>query len=551
MDQTDGNATDSGIPVTAGKASVDKPETETADVPGRPGGFRWWPAAVILGIAVVAESIIWWWMSENRPNQSVSMWLTTMIVSFLLLMWWMFASRLRWRTRFIGLGVVALLGMAARYSVRVEEYSGAVFPMLAFRWTPTAEEIAAEYREAQSENRGDEKNVAVDSLIVAEGDVTLFRGADRTGHIVDAGIRTNWDELPPREIWRHPVGLGWSSFIVVGGLAFTQEQREEDEAVVCYDAETGDEIWSHTDKTRFAETLGSDGPRATPTYYDGKIYTQGATGILNCLDAGTGAPIWSTNILKDADARVLSWGMSGSPLVYDNVVVVNAGGDDAGLIAYDRLTGDRVWSAGNGPASYSSPRLAEIQGERQLLIFNGNGLSGHDPASGAELWSFPWTTGPKVNAVLPYPLDASRILISTGYGLGAALLDVQHEGDEWSAKQLWKSIRLKAKFNEFVVKDDYVYGLDEGVLTCLDLKTGKRVWKAGRYGYGQILLVDDLLLIITESGEVLLTKAEPKRSQPIARFQAIEGKTWNHATLVRGRLFVRNAREAACYDISK
>ncbi|QDU44091.1 outer membrane biogenesis protein BamB [Symmachiella dynata] len=551
MDQADENRAESGrVPVTD-EPSAEVAQTENVDVPGRPKGFRWWPAVAILGIATVVESILWWSMSENRPNQSVSMWLTTITVSFLLLMWWMFASRLRWRTRFVGLGVMILLGIAARYSVRVEEYSGAVFPILAFRWTPTAEEIAAEYREAHSESGQDEKSVPIEEVVPAEGDVTIFRGADRTGRIVDAGIRTNWDEQPPREIWRHPVGLGWSSFIVVDGLAFTQEQREENETVVCYNAETGDEIWAHTDSVRFSEVLGSDGPRATPTYFDGRLYTQGATGILNCLDARTGESIWATNILEDAGAKVLSWGMSGSPLVYDDVVVVNAGGDDAGLIAYHRLTGDRVWSAGNGPASYSSPRLANILGEQQLLIFNGNGLSGHDPTTGEELWNFPWTTGPKVNAVLPYPLDESRILISTGYGLGAALLEVKHEGDQWSAEQVWKSIRLKAKFNDFVVKDDYVYGLDEGVLTCLDLKTGKRVWKAGRYGYGQILLVDDLLLIITESGEVLLVKAEPKKSQPLARFQAIGGKTWNHATLVRGRLFVRNAREAACYDISK
>ncbi len=550
MTPTDGNAADSGTSPAPDNLPEKSLATEPADVPGRPAGIRWWPAAVILGVAAAVESFIWWSARENRPIQSVSMWLTAIIVSTLLLLWWIFASRVRWRTRFAGLGVVALLAVAARLSIRVDEYSGAVFPMLAFRWTPTAEELAAEYRDGQA--AGDVKDVAPPSeIVVSEGDVTILRGADRTGQIVDAGIRTNWDEEPPREIWRHPVGPGWSSFIVVGGLAFTQEQRGENEAVVCYDADTGVEVWAHNDVTRFSEAMGSDGPRATPTFYDGKIYAQGATGILNCLDARTGEQIWSTNILEDADVEVLTWGAAGSPLVYDDVVVVNAGGKVAGLIAYDRSTGERAWAVGNGPAAYSSPRLVEIQGTRQLLIFAGDGLMAHDPETGELLWSFPWAPSPKVNAILPYQLDDSRILIASGYGMGGALLDIQREGDQWSAEQIWKTTRLKAKFNEVVVKDDYVYGLDEGVLTCLDLKTGKRMWKAGRYGYGQILLVDDLLLVITEAGEVLLIPAQPEKPTPIARFQAIEGKTWNHPTLVRGRLFVRNAREAACYDISK
>jgi len=530
-------------------AEVSPVETATVDLPRKSTGLRWWPAALILGLAVVIESIVWNAYTEDRPIQSVSMWLTVMLVSAALLLWWVFASRVTWKTRFIGLGVAALLAIGVRMSVRVDEFSGAVFPMLAFRWTPTAEEQAAAYRA----NQDDEGTVeSPGEWTVTEGDWPIYRGLDGKGQITDAGIRTNWDEKPPQEIWRHPIGLGWSSFIVVSGLAYTQEQRLEEEAVVCYDAETGNEVWAHTDTTRFSESMGSDGPRATPTFYEGKIYALGATGILNCLDALTGQNIWSTNMLEDAGAQVLTWGMSGSPLIYDNVVVVNAGGSDgANLIAYDRLTGKKVWSAGDGPASYSSPRLAEIRGTRQLLIFSGDGLMGHDPATGELLWTFPWAPTPKVNATLPFQIDESQFFIASGYGQGAALVDVKQEGDNWSAEQVWKSIRLKAKFNDVAVKDGYVYGLDEGVLTCLDLKTGKREWKAGRYGYGQLLLVDDLLLIITESGEVLLIKAEPQKSQPIARFQAIEGKTWNHPTLVRGRLFVRNAREAACYDISK
>ncbi len=527
-------------------------EQEIVDVPGAPAGLRWWPAALIVGLAVVVDSIMWWVARENRPIQSVTLWLTGMIVPALLLIWWMFASRVRWKTRFIGLGIVVLGVIGFRSMFRVDEFTGELFPVLSFRWSQTAEAAAAEYRETQSVSKKMADSGGIDEIVVTAGDWPQFRGIDRHGNVPDSGIRTDWEEHPPEEIWRHPIGPGWSSFIVMGGLAITQEQHLEDEAVVCYDAESGEQIWSHSDRTRFSESMGSDGPRATPTYFDGLVYAQGATGQLNCLDAHTGEVVWAKNILDDTGAKLLQWGMSGSPLVFDDLVVVNAGGpDNAGVVAYDRLTGERVWAAGQGAASYSSPRLAELHGVRQILVFSGNGLTGHQPETGDVLWHLPWQVSPKVNAIVPYQIGEDQLFIASGYSVGAGLVNVLRDGEEWTAEQVWKSIRLKAKFNDVVVKDGFVYGLDEGVLTCLDLKTGKRKWKAGRFGYGQILLLDDLLLVLAESGEVLLIKAEPKKSKPLARFQAIEGKTWNHPTLVRGRLFVRNAREAACYDISQ
>jgi len=520
--------------------------TENAEVNLPQLGLRWWPAAAIVGIAVLIEGVIWFTNSEDRSIQAGSMWLTSMSVVALLLLWWTLASRVRWKTRLIGLGVALLFAVGGRLLLRVEELTGAVYPKLAFRWSDTAEEAAANYRRS-----ADVQTVTPSELVVTAGDWTEFRGPNRTGVVEDAAIRRNWQEHLPRQIWRHPVGRGWSSFIVVGGRAFTQEQRFEEEAVVCYDAQSGHEIWAHTDMARFSEAMGNDGPRATPTYFEGMIYAQGATGILNCLDAGTGKLIWGKNIVKDNGAELLGWGMSGSPLVFDDLVVVNAGGPNGhGLVAYDRLTGERRWSGGDDKASYSSPQLNELHGLRQVLIFDAEGLAGHDTADGTQLWKFPWKTNVAVNATQPYLADDSTILISNGYGVGSTLLQINRDDHNWSVKQLWKSNRLKAKFNDFVVKDGFVYGLDEGVLACLSLESGKRQWKGGRYGYGQILLVDDVILVLSESGEVSLVEAQPERHKKLTQFQAIEGKTWNHPVLVRGRLFVRNAREAACYDIS-
>jgi outer membrane protein assembly factor BamB len=340
----------------------------------------------------------------------------------------------------------------------------------------------------------------------------------------------------------------------VGDRIFTQEQRRNEEVVVCYHAQTGRQLWVHADSVKFDEPMGGVGPRATPTLFDSRLYTLGATGILNCLDAITGEPLWpqSVNILEDAGADNLEWAMAGSPLVYDDLVVVNAGGRQGrGVIAYDRFSGTIRWATGNDPASFCAPRLETINGVRQILIFDGFGLKGHDAATGDELWrTREWTNEPKVNAAGPIVRDGHRIFIASGYGVGCGLFKIMFADGSWSVREEYvRPNRFKLKFNDAIYYDNHLYGLDEGILACHNFDTGRRVWKRGRYGYGQLLLVHDVLLIQAESGEVALVEANPNAFREIARFQAIDGKTWNHPVLHRGRLFVRNAQEAACYDL--
>jgi outer membrane protein assembly factor BamB len=364
-------------------------------------------------------------------------------------------------------------------------------------------------------------------------------------------VRRDWDRNPPKLLWKHPVGPAWSSFAVVGDLLYTQEQRREDEAVVCYRADTGEEVWAHLVRTRFNEVTG-DGPRATPTFHKGRLYTLGATGVLSCLDARTGHEFWSTNILQDNGASNIPWGMAGSPLVYENLVVVSPGGPDGkSLVAYDRLTGERAWSAGSDPAAYSSPQWAVLDGVPQVLIFNTGGLSAHDPRTGAELWKFPWPSRITNNTIQPRILDGSTVLVSSII-VGTARLTITHEDGEWSVSQDWLSPRMKLYHNDMVSRDGFAYALNSGILTCLDLKTGEPKWKQGRYRSGQLLLLEDqnLLLIQGEFGDVILAEASSDGPHPIGRFHALDDKTWNHPVVAHGKLFVRNNAEAACYDVS-
>ncbi len=373
-----------------------------------------------------------------------------------------------------------------------------------------------------------------------------FRGPHRDDIVPGVRIKTDWTASPPVALWRRPVGPGWSSFAVRGGLIYTQEQRGPDEIVACYKLTTGEPVWAHRDPARFWESNGGPGPRGTPTLSNGRVYTFGATGILNVLDAGSGAVVWSHNAAADTGMKTPQWGFASSPLVAGGLVIVATAGQ---LIAYDLVTGAKRWTGPAHGVSYSSPHLATIDGVAQVLLLSEAGVTSVALADGALLWEYPWKGYPIVQPALTADGD---VLISVTDSSGTRRLGVSHGPAGWTAAERWTSNGLKPYFNDFVVHNGYAYGFDGSILACIDLQDGKRKWKGGRYGNGQLVLLSDqdLMLVLSEEGEVALVGATPDQFKELARFPAIDGKTWNHPVLAGDVLLVRNGQEMAAFRLA-
>ena len=378
-----------------------------------------------------------------------------------------------------------------------------------------------------------------------------FLGPNRLGHYDQKPILTEWPAGGLQRLWKQPVGGGYASFTVANGVAFTIEQRRASEVVAAYDLHTGRERWTHSWKGLFEELLGGNGPRATPVWDEGRLYALGALGELRCLDAATGSLVWNKNILADAGATNLRWGMSGSPLIVDGKVIVTPGGrHGTSVVAYDKLTGKRVWTSLDDPAGYASPTVATVAGRRQVLIMTAKRAVGVSVDDGKLLWEYPWVTEEGINATQPIGIGPDRVYISSGYGHGAAVLELAPQGDTFQVRAVWSSTRMKNKFNSAVIHGGYIYGLDDGILACADVQTGQLKWKGGRYGYGQLLLAGDHLVVLTEEGDVVLVRATPEKLTAVAQFNAIAGKTWNIPAIADGVLLVRNEVEMAAFRIA-
>ena len=376
-----------------------------------------------------------------------------------------------------------------------------------------------------------------------------FRGPNRDDVIHGVQIETDWSKSPPVELWRRKIGPGWSSFAVGGNLCYTQEQRGNDEVVSCYNLNTGNPVWKHRDAARFWESNGGAGPRATPTLSNGRVYTFGATGLLNALDARNGAIVWSRNAASDTGAKTPGWGFASSPLVVNDLVIVAASGR---LAAYDAATGNPRWSAPARAGSYSSPQLMTIGGVAQVLLLTGTGVTSVAPANGKLLWEHGW---PGTPILQPARTSDGDVLITTGDmsgGVGTRRIAVAHGSGGWTVEERWTSAGLKPYFNDFVVHKGHAFGFDGSILACIDLKDGARKWKGGRYGHGQLVLLpdQDVLLVLSEEGELALVGAAPDQFTELARLPAIEGKTWNHPVLAGDVLLVRNGEEMAAFRLS-
>lgn len=427
----------------------------------------------------------------------------------------------------------------------------------AWRWSRSPEEVfLAEKASASSESANLEDDQRNDSIL--RGDQPFpdaqwpgFRGPLRDG-VADANrLSDDWEETPPKELWRIKVGPAWSSFAVAGNLLFTQEQRGESESIVCYDADSGREIWSHDIQSRFFEALGGLGPRATPTLDGDKLYALGAEGWLTKLDARSGDVLWQHDLREVADKTVPMWGFSSSPLVIGDVAIVHAGGaDDLGVLAFRKEDGEVSWTAPAGEMSYSSPQTITVAGREVVAILTDLGAHLYEPEDGSILLDYEWKHN-GYRALQAQVINGNQLLIPSGMGSGTRLTEIAEQDGELTAEELWTSRRLKPDFNDLVVHDGHIYGFDDSIFTCIDLSDGKAKWKKGRYGKGQVLLLrgPGRIIVAGEKGELVLLDASPEAHRELSKIQAMNARTWNHPVVVGNRLYLRNAEEAVCYEL--
>ena len=443
-------------------------------------------------------------------------------------------------------GLAGLVGLGCLI-FKVEGVSGDLVPRLGLRWKDRQALQVPGSSPAEEKATPSEEGAA---RALNNQAYPQFLGPGRNATLESTGILWDFSGNPPVEVWRKPVGEGWSAFSVLGDRAVTQEQRGQQECVVCYNLKDGKVAWSHSDPARFDEVLGGVGPRATPTLTSTRVFALGATGLLNCLQLSNGSLAWSVNLLEKYGCTNQSWGKSGSPLLVEEMVILCLGKDNCpGLVALSQKTGEEVWRSPGAEPGYSSPSLFVLANKPQVLILNHKELKSHSLADGAVLWSHPWPgSRPKVSQ--PVAIGPDKVLISSGYGVGCELIQVTSGPDgKMNSATIWKNRNLKAKFSNTVIYRGDAFGLDDGIMVCLDLQTGKRRWKGGRYGHGQLILADDRILVLSERGELVIIKPDRSELKETAKLKLIEGKSWNHPTLASPFLLVRNAREAACYRL--
>jgi len=577
-------------------AHTDEPISQQSDETFSQKPLRVWPG----GVALVLQWLGWFVVPIVMPEALLYGMMGALVCGLAIVLWWVFFSRAPWAER---VGAIVLMVIAVVATKRVVHQSiaggmmGMMLPIFAipalslalvasavasrrlssglrrasmaaaillacgaftlvrtggitgdansdfhWRWSKTPEERLLA-------KAGDEPTAPPSTAAgVRKGaDWPGFRGPDRDGVVRGVRIKTDWGAAPPIELWRRPIGPGWSSFAVRGDLLYTQEQRGDDEVVACYNVTTGKPVWRHRDAARFWESNGGAGPRGTPTLSHGRVYTFGGTGILNALDAGSGAVVWSRNAASDTKTKVPGWGFASSPLVVDNVVVVATAGT---LAAYDVATGEPRWVGPAGGGGYSSPHLFTIHGVPQIVLLNGTGVTSVAPTDGKRLWEHPLS--PNTRIVQPALTGDGDVLVHDGEGNGMRRLAVANGPGGWTVEERWTSEGLNPYFNDFVVHDGHAFGFDGSSIACIDLKDGNRKWKGGSYGHGQLVLLSDqnLLLVLSEEGELALVGASPDQFEELARFPAIKGKTWNHPVLVDDILLVRNGEEMAAFRLS-
>lgn len=513
---------------------------------------RWWERVLgVLGIVLLLVGLVAASDASFREAPFMVMTIPLTVGGFALgalLFGWMLNQYRLWYC----LAIAALLGGLCALLKTDGAWGNFKFG-LSWRWEKTAED---RFLAERSQDTPAPKEAIDDAAAQAFGSPQWphLRGPDFAGAVHGLQFSDDWKAHPPQEMWRIAVGPAWSSFAVAHPFLVTQEQRGESEFVVCYNAETGKEVWAHAEAGRFFDSLGGLGPRATPTIHDGFIYALQADGKLLKLDPQTGDALWNINLCDVADIKPPMWGFSSSPIIHHGKVLVYAGserGKEGHIFALNTTNGEAAWSTPAGKLSYASVQTIEILGATYLALLSELGLHLYKPDSGEVVLTYSWPHG-GYRALQPQVIDGDKILIPTGIGSGTRLVQATLKDDQLQLTELWTSLDMKPDYNDVVMHKGFIYGFDNNIFGCISLEDGKRRWKGGRYEKGQALLLadSDLIIVVSEPGELVLLRATPDKLQQLAKIPAMKAKTWNHPVVVGNRLYIRNPEEAICYELA-
>lgn len=390
------------------------------------------------------------------------------------------------------------------------------------------------------------------------GDWPQFLGPQRNGSSAETGLLKTLETGSVKTLWQVPLGTGMSGIAVSNHRAYTLAQTETEQFAVALDAKTGEQVWKTALAPAYENSMGH-GPRATPTVADGRVFVYTGEGILAALNADDGKLLWSVNVPQSLDGQPSEYGCSCSPLVTDNLVIVQSGTESAATAAWNTTTGKLVWKSGSGNAGYSSPTLAKLAGRRQLLVFNAAGAAGLDPLTGAELWNFPFPTEFDCNTATPVVISETEVLISAGENHGAIILRIEASDSSITAKPVWQSLgkdsQLRAEWQTPVVHDGHLYALDNSGsagpitnLVCIRLSDRSTVWQKARFGKSNLILADGRLWLTNMQGELVLVEASPKAFRELGRISVLQ-TTRQAPALANGLLYVRDNEQLVCLDV--
>ena len=402
--------------------------------------------------------------------------------------------------------------------------------------------------------------------IATATDWPQWRGPNRDGISEETGFLKEWRDGGPEVLWKVPLGEGFSGISVVGERVYTMFSEDDDEFVVCLNASNGKEIWRFRSDGNYIDSMGGNGPRSTPTIDEGLLFTVTAQGKLYALNTENGEKVWAHDLKREFGSDIPRWGVCASPLVEGGLLLVEVGGvDGKSIVAFDKKNGAIVWNSHTDILGYSSPISATIGGIRQLIVFTGTQLVSVSPENGQLYWKYPWKTKYDVNAATPVFIPPDKIFISSGYGKGAAVVQVRvtalsgsNKGEnggvrsraEIEVEEIWKNEDMKNHFATSVLHGDYLYGFDNAILKCIDANTGVERWKTRGFGKGTLMLADGHLIILGDRGKLGLAEATPSAYNEVASAEVLSGLCWTVPTLADGRLYARNEKEMVCLDMT-